>query len=469
MAPMVRPVAALAAFVLAACDGAAPQPVGETSGAIIGGTRDYDHDAVVALDLAGYGLCSGTVVAPRVILTAAHCVQFLVDDGIDEFIIADFGENALDPDDYRWAERAVYNKRYREESVGVFDVAMVLLLEDAPVAPVPMNEADLDEVVALGVDVHSVGYGLDGNGGIGLRRHADLPLDLIKARHIVIGKPGLTICNGDSGGPDFFTFEDGVERVVGVHSFGLIGCTGASTSMRVDAFLDEFFYPLLDAWDGPCRTDGVCVTEGCRSVDADCDACGFDGACVRECALPDLDCPLGGLPGDPCAEIYDCESRECIGAPDDARITYCTDECDPANPLLVCGGPMACELQPDGRHLCVFTTPTPSAQGYRCWDPETCRSGLCDEKQHICVEACDPAAANACPDPWTCQDSALAPHVCRGVDVVEGTRDLSSLCGASGHRGGPGAALLVLAALAITRGRWGGRRGGGSGGRARRR
>lgn len=442
---------AIAALVLvAACSQA--EPPAERALPIIGGAVDHDHGSVVLLDLAGYGVCSGTLVAPRVVLTAAHCVKDVIEAGFDDFIIVNFGETWANPDEQIWAARAVHHKRYIDASFGAFDVAMIQLTVDATVPPTALNESDMAETVSLDATVHSVGYGLDGSGNLGVRRHGDLPIIWIKPRHIVIGGSGLTVCNGDSGGPDFFTFPDGVERVVGVHSFGFAGCTGQATSMRVDAFLEQFIHPLLDAWDGPCKTDGVCVTEGCRSVDADCDPCGFEGTCVRECALPDLDCPLAGIPGDACADVYDCETRRCIAARDDPSITYCTDECDPASPIAVCGGAMRCEPGPDGVDVCQFPTPTPTAQGSPCWSADVCRSGLCDETQHICVEECDPAAGpTACPSPWTCQESDLAPHVCRGdVEPDTGTRPFSSLCGAAGRGGGGwSAAGIVIAACAL--------------------
>src|SRR5687768_773223 len=65
------------AMLLAFADPAAPVELGTEPRAqtIIGGepTEPGEYDGVVALTMDG-SLCTGTVVAPRLILTAAHCL-----------------------------------------------------------------------------------------------------------------------------------------------------------------------------------------------------------------------------------------------------------------------------------------------------------------------------------------------------------------------------------------------------------
>src|SRR5262245_22251090 len=135
---LVVVVSAVATAAAACGDGPS---VDRSAAPIIGGIPDHIHEAVVGLNLDQEALCTGTVVAPRVILTAAHCVQPLVDSGRDAFIIATFGESVFDPLVEVWSVRAVYHKRYADQVVGFFDVAMILLEQDAPVTPIPLNEA----------------------------------------------------------------------------------------------------------------------------------------------------------------------------------------------------------------------------------------------------------------------------------------------------------------------------------------
>jgi V8-like Glu-specific endopeptidase len=61
------------------------------AGAVIGGTSDtankYANVGVLQLNVDGewFDFCSGTLVAQDVVLTAAHCTDFLVEEGSDGF------------------------------------------------------------------------------------------------------------------------------------------------------------------------------------------------------------------------------------------------------------------------------------------------------------------------------------------------------------------------------------------------
>jgi MYXO-CTERM domain-containing protein len=209
---------------------------------------------------------------------------------------------------------------------------------------------------------------------------------------------------------------------------------------RTDRYAPEFLFEVMSAWSGPCAQDGVCNEDNaCEYPDPDCDICGLDGICGAECDRVDLDCALGGLAGDSCGDRFDCESRVCIVAPDDGRISYCSDECDPN--LAVgdqCDVPLTrCGKSSDGQDVCQYAGPTPGSQGAACTDSSECL-GACDPNNAICVEVCDSNAD--CSDEFECR-SVGGTKVCTVPE--EGG------CAATGSAGRANLAVIGLAFLGL--------------------
>ena len=446
-ARLLLPLAAAVALQLAACagDGLAPdgeQAVGSSRLPIIGGAFDPGDPAVVSVG----GFCTGTLIAPRVVLTAAHCVAGYIESGNTAVGSVRFG-NGRDA----WLDRIdivdmAMHRLYAPPIFQAWDIAALRLAREAPaeIRPVPINRDPLS-IDDVGISVRVVGFGVtDGatQEGAGTKRQVSLTLDEVTYLHIGVGTDGRNSCQGDSGGPTLARI-DGEERIIGVTSFGSNQCRARSYMTRVDSHQD-WVLEVLDAWDGPCALDGTCVTDGCRTVDPDCDVCGFDGTCGDECPEVDLDCPLAGRAGEACGDLYDCETRLCIEALDDPRLSYCSQPCDPARPLETCPVPLSACVEGEDGPVCAYGGATPGAQGADCGGGEDCRSGLCDPDHGICVEPCG-GEGPACAAPFACEELG-------GQEVCTVPRKDS--CSAAGGRGLPGpiaAGLLLLAAWLVGR------------------
>ena len=390
---------------------------------IIGGFESAGDDHVVAVSVGG--LCTGTVVAPRVVLTAAHCVESFVTSGNTQFGQVDFGTGSVGGGFFasRDIVDMVIHRRY--DSFTTYDVALLLLDADVPtgVAIAPVNRrAFTDDDV--GREVRVVGFGDNENlgdqscpnppcgTGSGLKRQISIAIDDVTIHHLIFGGGGRGTCQGDSGGPTFVDFGEG-EEVVAVTSFGSGACLGLSSVARTDVYWDDFIGPVLAAWSGPCPADGTC-DEACAVADPDCDTCAFQGGCDPSCPIPDLDCPLGSLSGDLCGDPIDCESRHCVAGSDDERITYCSQSCDPdQDGEEQCDLPLTrCEARAGGG-VCVYPSVSPGAQGWPCDAADECRSGMCDTGTGICVESC--ASDDECSGEYSCESRSVG-SVCTVPD-----------------------------------------------------
>jgi V8-like Glu-specific endopeptidase len=182
--------------------------------------------------------CTGTLVAPRVVLTAAHCVENLEAPQVLSVVFAPEVARALPTERVRVAE----GRLHPAWRAGENDIGVLLLAEDAPVAPVPLAGPGLPADL-VGRTTRVVGFGLDDGGGTGHRRSGTARVAAVSAGTFSIeAAPGMS-CGGDSGGPSFLEL-DGIERVVGVTSFGDPSCT-TGTNTRVDVHA-AFLQDILD-------------------------------------------------------------------------------------------------------------------------------------------------------------------------------------------------------------------------------
>ncbi len=414
--------------VLAACGPVeleAPAVASRHDG-IIGGRASFRDPEVFGLDIrlpSGNYLCSGTLIAPRTILTAAHCVQpeLSADGAVQPVIrvtnVANF--DAARSSQFISATSIFYPPQFNlDQFKDGYDLA-VLGLAREPFAPTKVwNTDSIDFLLHSGRTLRLVGYGekRDDTGGSGIKRSvAGSPMADIRPFQFDFGSAGKSTCHGDSGGPAFIAFSDGVERTIGVTSGHTGGC-GANFDTRVD-----FYQSTVRSWlavteaaactadgrcnpscgtpdpDCACRQDGVC-TPGCAgaSGDADCEStCGRDGLCSAfACPTPDPDCQvLGG----PCGRAEHCGGRACITSPQHDDVTYCSRQCSataacPSGFDCAAGQcqftvlPVAAQYEPctEGATFC-------GGPEYRCADAPTDSTPRC---RHACFENddCDPGS-----------------------------------------------------------------------------
>jgi hypothetical protein len=341
---------ALASIALVACSIApSTEPTGETRQEIIRGIdSDSSQDSVVliyAQDLDE--ACSGTLIAPNLVLTARHCVSRtqMVSFGCDMQgnAIGISGSQILG--DHAPKDLLVYTGSYRAnaptmtpDAVGVkifhdtaknlcgHDVSLLLLDKDIPnalIAPIR-----LDDTVTVGETYTAVGWGVTLTAVFPTYRQQRKGVKILSvgpaAQTSMIPETppndfgvGESICAGDSGGP---ALDTNTSAVIGVTSRGGNGvsnpngpaqeCTGAinfytQTSAYKDLILQAFAESGHDPWveNGPDPRKAK-FGEACGSAD-DCRSAicttwkSTPPYCGQDCGGDPTSCPMGYVCADP--------------------------------------------------------------------------------------------------------------------------------------------------------------------------
>ncbi|HET9954232.1 MAG TPA: trypsin-like serine protease [Polyangiaceae bacterium] len=191
---------------------------------VYGGDVDTAHPAVAYLvgstdnenGTIGTSTCTGTLIAPTVILTAGHClVVYNRDVKRARFEMDREHAKWIDIVDFRMHPE--YDSHASSEG---HDIAVALLAEPAPVAPLPYNREAL-RAELVGQPLRVVGYGDsdDFEPEAGIKRQALISLTSFSDKWLESGDLDHHTLEGDSGGPALMNLR-GVETIVGVLSRG---------------------------------------------------------------------------------------------------------------------------------------------------------------------------------------------------------------------------------------------------------
>jgi MYXO-CTERM domain-containing protein len=226
------------ALTAAAQDTAEPPVVGGSA------SPSGKWPSVVAV-VGNQGACTGTLVGPNTVVTAAHCgnAQGVVVNTTDYYNQSE--------GDWHPAAQTIRHPSYGSSQYGGYDIAVVRLT--TPVtnfAPHPFATDCAADLVYDGAQGTIVGFGQTTQTGTGYnsRLHeAVLPIvdadcsddyfcdpNMVAEGELFAGGDGVDACFGDSGGPLFVNYEG---------TFALVGVTSRSGSQATQQY--------------PCRSGGI--------------------------------------------------------------------------------------------------------------------------------------------------------------------------------------------------------------------
>ncbi len=211
---------------------------------IFGGiqTPPTEYKAVGALLINDDLLCTATLIGPKTLLTAAHCLHgYRSQVPSMTFIL---GSDKTKPEaTYRIAD-FYYHPSFDPcpTPTGYHnDIGLVYLSEEPPTKPVPLHSGapSWEFIRTSKTKLNFVGFGYDmmdlQQFGRGIKRQGSWPIKEIQDNRIFYNVEGMGTCEGDSGGPTFLMIKNQPVQVA-VTSGGYFSCTNGF-STRVDSFL----------------------------------------------------------------------------------------------------------------------------------------------------------------------------------------------------------------------------------------
>lgn len=258
-------------------------------------------DARVSIPVLGESdiktvICTGTLIAPDTVLTAAHCLDATgLTFGFGEVLRESYSVT-FDPDLVALASQgqeqgaSVELPESRIEAAAFFmhedfsldsfegvngpgdfyDIGVVFLEETVDIAPEIVVTAEEAEQIVVGADVAIAGWGqqvpTDGpfdappEGSVGQKVCALSFINEVGTTEFQVGGDSETSrkCHGDSGGPTYMTIETDLvnkQRVIGItsHAYDAEDCAKGGVDTRVDSYLDWLDDKMVNACEDGTR------------------------------------------------------------------------------------------------------------------------------------------------------------------------------------------------------------------------
>lgn len=236
-----------------------------------------------------YPICTGTLIAPNVFLTASHCTQYFTDvlepAGWEAYVSFDasigFGELTADTTQLIAVETAVTNPAYSQRQSDSGDIG-VLILETAVtgITPATLPTCGLLDTLAAqnglkDATFTAVGYGVQNRvvgGGVPYfqdanpipRMYSFSSFNALNGGYIRLSQNPATgnggTCYGDSGGPNFLTVN-GQQILAAITITGDTACRATNVDYRLDTASAIQFFAYVNETYGTAIPTSECPVQ----------------------------------------------------------------------------------------------------------------------------------------------------------------------------------------------------------------